>query len=524
MAVIKKSSSRNFTFEGQNDNGQIRSGGNQQDYIQRLLAALNGDGLSQLLAQLGIDVGQMNAGETQDWNKQIMDTLLQRMLQNEQRSYNKDVLNEQRIYDSPTNQLARLMGAGISRDAALQLLGGSGSGSGSGSALIGDPMQLPASAISGTQSDLNAVQKDTAIANTVFNAVSCFSGLVSLGFSVPQAVAQTALLKNQAYLSSLDINAINSAADAFSILNAAGATAEAFGSTASAIAEISRLAQNGDQNAMQFIQSGGIEKMRRNSPLVSARLGSLYKSERSSADYSREYDATMRKLEAAASLDEISYDKVVSEILNNEAMFEQIFAQTDFINTNRELLLKQADVLVEQAELLRKQQKNTEADTLLKKAEALRANAEATKIGFENQQTQAFLEGVGGVTGDKHTGLDLITTSRLQSLYQDVKILSKTNNEKYFNAKAQEILSDADNFTALNLLRTARSQADLKWSQDNPTLARFGWAIEDCGLGAYMDSDVRGHVDVKGVPFETQAHAEFKELLRRNKREDKRRK
>lgn len=164
-----------------NENTGSSSGGMQLDpnnaSYSDLIKLLSGQGdLQQLLASLGIrGMGNMSDVQQQDWNKQLLDQLLAVQLEQDKRQYNEGIRDEQRIYDTPTNQLARLMGAGISRDAAIQLLGGSGSGS--GSMVTGDTPEL-AQGTSASQSNLNAIQGRTAIAQTVFGAIGSIAGAI----------------------------------------------------------------------------------------------------------------------------------------------------------------------------------------------------------------------------------------------------------------------------------------------------------------------------------------------------------
>lgn len=143
-----------------------------------------------LLNELGIGgFAKMNPDEGADWNKQLLNTMLQQMLEEDARKYNEGRTADQRLYDSPTNMLARLMGAGISRDAAIQMLSGSG-GSGSGSVFPGDAASA-SEGLSPSETRKNSVDANVAIANTVFGGLSSVVGLAGLGFTIPQAIQQT---------------------------------------------------------------------------------------------------------------------------------------------------------------------------------------------------------------------------------------------------------------------------------------------------------------------------------------------
>lgn len=162
------------------------SGSNDQDIVSYLQSLL-------------VNSPEMNDDQRNDWNKQVLEQLINYQLTTENRQYNESLRDEQRLYDSPTNMLARLMGAGISRDAAIQMLSGA---SGAGGAAV--PYSDPAAAAQGiapSQSRLNGVQADTAIANAVFGGIGSLVGLTNLGLSIPQAIHQTSILGAQSVMS-----------------------------------------------------------------------------------------------------------------------------------------------------------------------------------------------------------------------------------------------------------------------------------------------------------------------------------
>lgn len=126
----------------------------------------NGGSLSQgyadVLSQLS---KQSEAGKP--INSDMVISLLMNLLSynttQEQRDYDYRMLNESRQYNNPQNELARLMGAGISRDAALQLMSGSagnlGSGSGAGATQMMSPVAgAGAAALNSSNAHNNLVQ------------------------------------------------------------------------------------------------------------------------------------------------------------------------------------------------------------------------------------------------------------------------------------------------------------------------------------------------------------------------------
>lgn len=171
----------------------------------------NNSDFTQLINAFGINgpFGHIGSSEANDWNKQLLETMLNYYLTMEQRNYNEGIRDEQRVYDSPTNQLARLMGAGISRDAALQLLGGAaGSGAAAGS-LIGQPGVMPAG-LASSESKLNDTNRKLGIANTVFNGVQTVASLMGAGVNIAQAIPQVQMLQAQNYMSQKQLSAFES--------------------------------------------------------------------------------------------------------------------------------------------------------------------------------------------------------------------------------------------------------------------------------------------------------------------------
>ena len=278
---------------------------------------------NQLLQQI-LSLASGNLGKSGsaygDLQKLLVEMALKNLTSQEQRDYDKSALDEQRLYDNPQNQLARLMGAGISRDAAIQMLQG-----GSDPALVGSgsdaslPSQLP----SPTERLMQQLQ-------TASGFISAVSGLVSLGFTIPQAVMQTRLMSNQSFLSDAQKKSYVAANKAYHILHSAGAAADVFGSIASVTGEMKRLADGGNTDASQFIASPSYRDLVDNAPYSSGYIGEIYKMERSSADYAREFDLRTGNMESQRNLTEVSTSKMLVEMTAIQDQVDNIHAQTDY--------------------------------------------------------------------------------------------------------------------------------------------------------------------------------------------------
>lgn len=326
--------------------------------ILGLLTNGSDDSIDKLLHALGIQQEQgLSGSQRDDWNKQLLDILTQYRLTQENRTYNESLRDEQRIYDSPTNQLARLMAAGISRDAALQLLSGSGSSGGS-SAPYSDAAQV-VPGIAPSQSELNGIQAKLAIPSTLFGAIGTISGAIgalgsfgisaaSLSTNLAATRAATAgqLLNNSSFSKTMQgietastvIGAISQAVDAGVI-----SKDKEFSSAQDMIKTI-RDKSNEFEPFKQMVDSGTLDSIGKDLYSLQA-LNSGYKSWRESRDYGidRKHIVAMQSLERMFNAIEI--DRVQSEITENYAEIGQIISDvinsTNLANKNIELMSSQ---------------------------------------------------------------------------------------------------------------------------------------------------------------------------------------
>lgn len=204
--------------------GNDRPGYNSlwENWIQNLVSGVvHGRSINEILAGMGL--GGMMTGAKDSYMQWIVEQLLKNAQTQEIRDYDKRVLDEQRIYDNPTSQLARIMGSGISRDAAIAMMsGGSGTGSSSASPLIGSGTQ---SALASTVDPNEVLNAQLNKANTIMNAFATVASFAKMGVSLRQMSAQTAgqELSNQLTEKQIQgINDANTVANTFSNLVADG--------------------------------------------------------------------------------------------------------------------------------------------------------------------------------------------------------------------------------------------------------------------------------------------------------------
>lgn len=152
------------------------------------------DAFSQFLASLGIqqDVG-LTGSQRDAWNNYLLQTQIQQYLEQNSRDYNRALQLDQRIYDSPTNQLARLMGAGISRDAAIQLLSGA-AGGGSAAPIAGSAAGAGDMAAA-NQAGQMPLQNAMSVFGTIANIAGAIGSLGNFGLSAASLATNIAATK-----------------------------------------------------------------------------------------------------------------------------------------------------------------------------------------------------------------------------------------------------------------------------------------------------------------------------------------
>ena len=185
------------------DLGDDTNGVNFQSVLKELESGQTDS--SQLFAAL------LGAGDLSFPNEQwdmFYQYLLGLMQQANQRAFDIEQRDESRLYNNPMNELARLMGSGISRDAALEILKGSAGGSSSGSAIIGSGA-FNAPSVSAPSGSME-LQKQQNIADIVFGSLSALSNLMQSGVSLAQGIEQVKLLNSQNYFSQQQMNAFDS--------------------------------------------------------------------------------------------------------------------------------------------------------------------------------------------------------------------------------------------------------------------------------------------------------------------------
>lgn len=185
----------------------VNEGNNTARLIDSLLGSLSqsgnlGENYSSLLLQLASIYQDPTTPVDPNLVASIFTSLLGYAHTQDQRQYDWAMLQDSRLYNNPTNELARLMGAGISRDAALQILSGGSAGSAGVGAGTAAPVASPvagagAAALNGSNAHANQMNNIYGGINT---AVSALATLTQTGISVAEAVPQIQMMQAQNYM------------------------------------------------------------------------------------------------------------------------------------------------------------------------------------------------------------------------------------------------------------------------------------------------------------------------------------
>lgn len=464
-------------------NGEIDYG-SYAGLLQNLFGATSG-GAQDFASLLVPENGNLSAGDRKDFNKQLLDMILQMLITEEQRRYNEGLRDEQRLYDNPINALARLMGAGVSRDAAIQLLGGGSAGSGSG-APFGSPFAMPSGGPSPSE-------RQNQLANTSFNgvntAVSFISTFMSMGISAGVASKQMQAMDNSNFFSGQQKQAYSASTEAFHILNSAGvqSSPETTGSIDAVGKTLQGLADAGNAAAAAFIKDGGVDVLRKTAPYSSPYLNSLYKDERQSKDYDRQFDAVIDNTIAQTELSHVNKNAVESQIHLYEQQILNLRAEEGYTTALTNLTNWQS----------RNQEKNlekTDAEIQVLEEQKALYGQQSTTLWLQNKVENAFQQ---SYAPDGSSGLQLYCDQRINYLYNEVNKLVGLNDAHSWDSKVNEILSSQENATALYELGTLYARGEItaftnsdQQTQDLLALCR---CCDTCGLFNYVNAVANGY-------------------------------
>lgn len=445
------------------DPGKVQGYGGMLNQLNQY--SQNNDLLNFLSSVYANEEHGLNQGQATDFNKQLLDMYLAQIQENEKRTYNEGLRDEQRIYDSPTNQLARFMGAGISRDAALQLLGGQ-------NAAIQTEGAHEVEGLAPSESNANRAGAMQAIGAVAGTALSAFSGLVGLGFTAAQAAVQIKLLKSHSYMSNQQAQAYDTANGVFNTLQAIGADSDAYGSVSSALTAISSAAQGGNEVAKAFMLSPHASRVTSNGAFVAPVLAQMYKDNRNASDYKQRWFAEFTNLNLQNGQIQQQTAKLAAETKNLGPIYDQIIAQTDFME-------QQTEVQKQTVEYLKQQGRLVEAEA------------------YEKEMQNAVTEGWQGMTftdqnGEQRNGLWFASSSTLYSLVNAYDAGLAQTDETYRNYVYDQILVDQKASYYASFLKFMNEWLGADFVVNHPEHAAYYNGLEKIGYYRHIENIAKG--------------------------------
>lgn len=453
-----------------------------------LLGLLGNQDFLSILMQLVRDNSNMQGDErSREYQKQLLEMLLEQITRQEQRGYDESVLQEQRNFDSPTNQLARLMGAGVSRDAAIQMLSGV-----SESPLVGSGSGTDVSSVDPTANEL--ARKQMAM-DAVFGAFGAVTSLVSLGFSVPQAIQQTKMLNNSNILTESQLQSYDNAGQAFQILSSAGVALDSVGSATAAAKAITNLADSGNEDAQVFVENGGVQSMLRNAPFTSRTLRNLAMDERGYSDHATQFSQQYDLNEAELDLKKVNKEQCLQQIVNLQEQVNDIQADVRYKDSLAALQAWNKSVLEKQGKKI---------------------DAETKALNLQNQQLEDFLN----TDVDGYSGQELITAERALACFNHMKSLIAQKDSKLWEDEVNSMAANYQLLTDMYTLRSMYYQGGSEWLQNNPDFAAMCAGFQECGGWSYIDNMIKIHsrdnsfsVGKSGISFSSRGTTPFGDTM-----------
>lgn len=429
-----------------------------------------GDDFTQLLAQLGIGGINPKDAAVHDWNSELLKQILQYYLTQEQRSYDQKLWNQQNLYDSPTNQLARLMGAGISRDAAIQML--SGGAGGSGAAVPYGETGNQASLLPASQSFANDMQAKTAIANTVFSGIGALSGLVSLGFSIPQAIQQVNALGMQNFMSQKAMIGLQAADDVLGALQNAvdiGAlSTQDMDGFSNATDALNYINDHKDTNAFKSVFDNGS-------------FANVYGSKLGRQMFTEAWNNVRQSKDAGTLLDQ----HLLQQDLRN-ALFE---LDGQLGHKQLEMMSKQLLQADEQLNLLMQQFRRGEVEIKIAN-EVLDAHKYANV--FSKYESEAFADAMTTTYDGEPIGQDLLAESTWREMYAHWRKLSIEQSPQNIEAYTKFLQNNFDAACYVAMIKAASSkQLSDVWNSDDNNAASVWNRFTNIFFGTKTDQIVQ---------------------------------
>lgn len=421
---------------------------------------LNVPGITRGLDSILQGYGKISTSERTDM---LLQYILQMISTNDQRAYDKNVLGEQRIYDSPTNQLARLMGAGISRDAAIQLL--SGASGGSGAALVGSGSGVSVPSVS-APSGTGEIERSNMIINAVASLANTLVNLASQGMQMAQAYETYQFQKNQTYMSQQqvdDYNAVNTINQQLQILSDSGVLGSKKIEEFRSVNDLTKYLNTLDSpDVKQLINS---DAYKRSVGTIYGReyLNNIMQSRRTSQDAGKVADMAITQQELSNNLLSLNQEKLSEDI--NKLRNENILLDAEYIKTMQDIAESSARI-----QYMNKQGKWI--DVQIKQGEL---NYEITSTGLpimkENRIHELRMQAI-----------------KWRSMFNPSEVYNLTKDEKTglpniaLSAAVDAWLKNPQNAADLAYLQSLHNGALAGFAQQHPSLWKLCCVLNDLGV------------------------------------------
>lgn len=289
-----------------------------------------------------------------DQQNKYIDMLLNQHEKKEDRQYSEDWRDNERDYNSAQSQLSRLMATGMSRDAAMKLIGAGGAGSGGSSAVPVTstlPSGLGSSAIDYANMKIN---DRNSWANIVLQSFTTAANLVSAGFGINSSFAAAkntmtstklleqnsdAMMQSGSVMSTIQ-NAISQGykptSDDLSTLDNARSWLQSINATGSLGADIA--------SAIQTLETNGS-----NNPFFAGAMNTAFRDYHDTANVKRMNDANYDNLQGQITLQGVQKDLLLKQTDELDSVIDKNLAEVMLIHQNAAKVQKemqQIDALI----------------------------------------------------------------------------------------------------------------------------------------------------------------------------------
>lgn len=390
----------------------------------------------------------------QDMQNKFMDMLLSQQEKQEDREYNEQWRDNERAYSSAQSQLARLMATGMSRDAAMRLLGSGGSGSG-GSSAAPISSTLPFGQNSSAIDYANMKINDrNSIANIVLGSFNAATNLVSAGFGINSAFAAAkntmtatktmeqnsdAMMQSGSVMATIQ-NAISQgfkpSADDLSTLDKARSWLQSIHATGSLGSDIA--------SAISTLETNGS-----NNPFFAGAMNRAFRDYHDTANVKRMNDA--------------NYDQLQGQITLQGVQKDLLLKQADELDTVIDKNLTEVMLMYQNAAKVQKEIEQIDAIIALTDSQMNATNTETERLRQDIDMNQPKVDAY------KQSAADLSDGYRKEILFLCNK-WATMSEEDVMKSMAESIRNDAKAAQYLSTFHNLSNSAMVGLHDANPAL------------------------------------------------------